>query len=303
MQNFGPIFVVMLGAFIGFAALAVPLRPGFDPISGQPVTHPKQAAELSLGRRLAQAGFDISGKPISLPEAPAAEPSIFVRRLAEVAHAGGRHAGRLLGEEFVNDMVDLINRRILSNHDGRVCDPGLCDSYGGDCCTAPILERQVCGNDWESVGLTSPDERQAVCGTPYGVNAYTCCEPGPPWGLIIGLSVTGGVILFTIIGIVLCCLYCTCCKECCPECCGHPTPAPPPQQQVMNQGIPMQPVVQQAVAMPTGQPVNMGVVQPVTPQVPVADWIVEEFAFGTKFHPTTGAPIPQFNPSTGRQNC
>ena len=36
--NFGPNFVVMmLGAFIGFAALAVPLRPGFDPISGQPV--------------------------------------------------------------------------------------------------------------------------------------------------------------------------------------------------------------------------------------------------------------------------
>ena len=181
----------MLAAFIGFAALAVPLRPGFDPISGQSVTLPKQAAEPSLGRRLAQAGFDISGQPISLPEAPAAEPSIFVRRLAEVAHAGGRHAGRLLGEEFVNDMVDIINRRILNHHDGRVCDPGLCDSYGGDCCTAPILERQVCRNDWETVGLTSPDERQAVCGTPYGVNAYTCCEPGPPWGLIIGLSVTG----------------------------------------------------------------------------------------------------------------
>ena len=33
-------------------------------------------------------------------------------------------------------MVDLINRRILKHHDGRVCDPGLCDSYGGDCCTA-----------------------------------------------------------------------------------------------------------------------------------------------------------------------
>ena len=69
----------------------------------------------------------------------------------------------------------------------------------------------------------------------------------------------------------------------------------------MNQGIPMQPVVQQAVAMPTGQPVNMGVVQPVTPQVPVGE-AVEEFPFGTKFHPTTGAPISQFNPSTGRQN-
>ena len=247
--------------FLAIAALAAPsLRPGIDPISGQPLTIVHEAPDFEM-------------------------PAWHY-----VARAGGRHAGRLLGEEFVQDMVDNIEhhlgRRLQT--EGRTCREDYCTSVMNDCCTAPILERQTCANDWENVALTSSDDRQRLCGITASVNnAYTCCEPGPPWGLIIFLIVLGVLLLGTIIGIVLCCMYCSCCKECCPECCGSPAPRP-----TMNPGVTMQQGVAMVPVSPVmGQPMVQPMAQP-----------------GMNFDPVTGQrlaqpgaqPVANFDPVTGQ---
>ena len=228
---------------LAIAALAVPLSPGFDPISGQPIA--VEAPTPSMTRRL--------------------------------AYAGGKHMGRLLGDEFVRDMANHIGRRL--NEEGRNCDDTKCSSsIGQDCCAAPIVfgvevEPMTCRNNWDVV------EVGGGCSVGGAGRAYTCCEPSMV-GLIVVIVVFAVIVLGTILGIVLCCVYCKCCKECC-GCCGGSSPPPQqfpavqmqpvgaqpamnfdpvtgqPLQPAMrfdpNTGQPLQPAMAMAVAVPMGK--------------------------------------------------
>jgi hypothetical protein len=218
------------------AVLAVSLSPGFDPISGQPIA--VEAPTPSMTRRL--------------------------------AYAGGKHMGRLLGDEFVRDMANHIGRRL--NEEGRTCDDSKCSSsIGQDCCAAPIVfgvevEPMTCRNNWDVV------EVGGGCSLGGAGRAYTCCEPSMV-GLIIVIVVFAVIVLGTILGIVLCCVYCKCCKECCG--CGGGSSPPPP---TMNPGVIMQ--QHGGVAM---QPVGA---QP-----------------AMNFDPVTGQPLQpamRFDPNTGQ---
>ena len=170
---------------LAIAALAVPLSPGFDPISGQPIA--VEAPTPSMTRRL--------------------------------AYAGGKHMGRLLGDEFVRDMANHIGRRL--NEEGRNCDDSKCSSsIGQDCCAAHIVfgieaEPRTCRDNWDVVEVSDYARRQQLCsGLQDVARAYTCCEPSMV-GLIVAIVVFAVIVLGTILGIVLCCVYCKCCKECC----------------------------------------------------------------------------------------
>ena len=225
------------------AALAVPLSPGFDPISGQPIA--VEAPTPSMTRRL--------------------------------AYAGGKHMGRLLGDEFVRDMANHIGRRL--NEEGRTCDDTKCSSsIGQDCCAAPVVfgieaEPRTCRDNWDVVEVSDYARRQQLCsGLQDVARAYTCCEPSMV-GLIIVIVVFAVIVLGTILGIVLCCVYCKCCKECCGG--GGGSSPPPP---TMNPGAIMQ--QHGGVAM---QPVGA---QP-----------------AMNFDPVTGQPLQpamRFDPNTGQ---